>query len=294
MFNTTDVSQSVEQRPLIINNKYPLARTLDWEVEAQPLYYGESKLIKGAYVLLNNSTQSVLGLHRNSYKPFKNEQFIHLVDKLSKSSGFETIGFSSFRGGQKVLAYLANSGSSTIADQPCKDYMIIGNGHDGKTSLSVGFTNRIYRCENMFSQLSTSENRLIHSQNADIEAFGNGLVNQFWSKKTEFAHNAELLSDKVITSEISNELVANLLGVDLDSSAKPSTRTKNIMEQINEAIERETKALGSNAWGLFNGITYYTTHVMRQKEHIFGNPYNAAANYNRKAYNYCSELCLAK
>jgi hypothetical protein len=49
--------------------------------------------------------------------------------------------------------------------------------------------------------------------------------------------------------------------------------------------------LGNNAWGLFNGVTYYTTHVMKSRgSNEMSTMFGAKNTANQIAYNLGLEL----
>jgi hypothetical protein len=61
-------------------------------------------------------------------------------------------------------------------------------------------------------------------------------------------------------------------------------------DEMKESIQSEMKDLGKNAWGLFNGVTYYTSHRMRRGNAGFGNTNGTAQQLNARAWEYCKKL----
>ena len=59
-------------------------------------------------------------------------------------------------------------------------------------------------------------------------------------------------------------------------------------------MNSEMSELGQNAWGLFNGVTWYTTHDMKKKEatkNIFGNVSgDIRHSLNRQGFDFCKEI----
>jgi len=45
-----------------------------------------------------------------------------------------------------------------------------------------------------------------------------------------------------------------------------------------------------NAFGLINGVTWYTSHEIRNTKQHFGNLSGVAREINEKAFNYCMEM----
>ena len=55
-------------------------------------------------------------------------------------------------------------------------------------------------------------------------------------------------------------------------------------------MSREMKDLGQNAFGLFNGVTWYTSHSIRTNNRSFGNSNGVAYEMNKKALYYLSNI----
>ena len=45
-----------------------------------------------------------------------------------------------------------------------------------------------------------------------------------------------------------------------------SKKTKNKVDKLLDCIAKETSEKGDTGWGLLNGVTYYTNHVLQNKE----------------------------
>jgi hypothetical protein len=67
-----------------------------------------------------------------------------------------------------------------------------------------------------------------------------------------------------VTRKLADEMVKYILGVDRNMSIKTdselSTRSRNAMDSLYNHIEKETNQKGLNLFGLFSGVTSWTTH----------------------------------
>ena len=70
-------------------------------------------------------------------------------------------------------------------------------------------------------------------------------------------------------------------------TAELSTRKLNIVNDLWKSVDKECLALGDNLFGLFNGVTHYTTHVRQAKETTFGNAFGTLSRINNEAYQFC-------
>jgi hypothetical protein len=101
-------------------------------------------------------------------------------------------------------------------------------------------------------------------------------------------NNFEKFQDVKIDEKLIQECVARLVNMtDEERLDKEliSTQKLNKMDDIMASIRTETAELGNNGWGLFNGVTHYTTHVMKGKQGVVGNMFGAKNTANQKAYN---------
>jgi hypothetical protein len=66
------------------------------------------------------------------------------------------------------------------------------------------------------------------------------------------------------------------------------------MDDILASIRTEMAELGNNAWGMFNGVTHYTTHVMNARgSNELSTMFGAKNEANQVAYGLGLELMNA-
>lgn len=268
-----------------INSKYPLNPVLDWEIEESPVFDASGNKINGYKMIVNAEDQAVLNICKKTYTPTPNHVFLETVGKLTEVSGFQLEGFHTFKQGQKVLAYLKNPQPKSLAGEKAQDFMVVGNSHDGSTCFFTGLTNQVYRCENMFSA-HNMQNRIYHRKNH--EAVIDDLVETHDLYFNQLTGCYEMLEDFTrcpVTPEIAQNFVQEVLKI--ENPEEVSSRKRNTVERFLEALEVETEAVGNNLYGLFNGATRYTTHMMKSKYAIFGNPFGEANRINQAALSFC-------
>ena len=59
-----------------------------------------------------------------------------------------------------------------------------------------------------------------------------------------------------------------------------------------QAIARETDELGDTLWGVFNGVTWFTSHDVRKQHNNFGNVAGTAERINRIAWEFLQERIM--
>ncbi|UZS00034.1 DUF932 domain-containing protein [Chondrinema litorale] len=263
-----------------------LDKTISWDVEERPIYNANGKQIKGFKELVNNEKGNCISITKSSYIPTKNEKLMELADSFTKDTCFKIGGYATYNNGSKVMAYLENEEPRNFGGLQTKDYLIIGNSHDTTTALFTGMCNQIYRCSNMFGSRHR-QNTIRHSRNQESKIKGISRTTRGYFKHLENVYeNAEKMSLVKVCGKDSDRLICNLLEIESITDKGLSTRSKNIIREIESSIQRESEELGGNLFGLFNGITHYTTHKLSNKN-VFGSMLNTAYNYNQKAYHWC-------
>lgn len=268
--------------------------SLPWEVVEQPIYTNTS-IVQGYKALIRSDNGEILNICKESYTPTKNEQFLEVVSKFEQITGFPVQMVSDISGGKKILAFLKCTDVLSIEGYRFEDYLMIGNSHDGSTGFFVGNSNIMVRCENRFSQ-KYRQFQVYHTKNNHVrvdkvaDSFDSYIKNRqrFYDKYAEYV-------DFEVVEEHKEQLVNLITEVtpeEINGEKEISTRKQNIRLDVWDSVNRECNELGNNLFGLFNGVTHYTTHKRKQKEKVFGNPLGTVADINEKAFKFCNDLLL--
>jgi len=239
-----------------------------WEVERHtPMTINKAGLYvpEDDYVALKRSDNgTTLHLTNATYKETKNSAFVDYAHKLAEASGYALEGFSEFRDGEKVLAYLKATDDMVHKHLglPSENYLVFGNSHNGTTPIFVGSVNILLRCHNAWGRVMQGL-KVRHTKHQDyrIEMFID-LVKGFREEKEREALQLKRLSEIEIDHSILDALANRLLNIDeklLKENILPSS-TGRRKADLMESFTRETNDLGMNLFGAFNGITHFTTH----------------------------------
>lgn len=250
----------------VINNI--LAETeLEWNVKTSPLYlkgdngnYGQQT----DYVAtIREDTQDIFGVFKN-YEIFQNSELAELCYRVAEKEGLTVKGGGQFKGGARVYLQLRNGDTTGIGKNKdtIENYISAINSFDGSTSLRWGYTNKVVSCSNTFwAVYKALDNSLRHTATMkdrveqalrDIELtrrMEQEMLDTFW-KLTEIA-----------TTDIAVRQVIKLVfKTDIDRIMDAPTRTQNQIVQLVDCLNTEQEEKGNTMWGLFNGVTKYTTH----------------------------------
>jgi hypothetical protein len=267
---------------------------IDWEVEERPIFANGLK-ITGYKGLFRGNSDSLLSIQKSSYTPTHNSRFVEVAEKLNEITGFPIKNYYDLEGGKKTLAFLECTDPIQICGHEFKDYLMLGNSFDGSTGFFIGNSSMMVRCSNRFSK-NFRQLQVNHTKNNStrIDTLCS-TFEMFMKERKQLFSKMEQLESVKIDESIRTALVERLTRMTEEEriGTEISTRKSNIISAINHSIDTECKDLGYNAFGLFNGITHYTTHIKQSKNNVFGNPFGTVNELNQKAFKYCNELVFA-
>lgn len=273
-----------------------LKKTFNWEVIENPVFINGIQHPKKK-ALMRSDTGAILSINSNRYRVFSNQKFERLIDRLVNLSGFEFMGYEEFQNGKRVLGFLKNTRPNLkICGQAVKDYLVIGNSHDGSSKIFIGTSNFIFRCENQFTEkIRTYELTHIHELDFSDQDLTR-LLDVYEHSRRNYYRSMEQLSLVPLTNEMVKELVNKLLQTEQNAFAKSEVVNRypmndqmtNKERMFRESIVKETAALGNNLWGLFNGVTHYATHHINSNSFLNSN--GASLEFNQKGLDICLDL----
>lgn len=244
---------------------------LNWKVSKQPLFL-PNEINSGFFGIVRDDNNYTFSTCKEGYFPFQNYQLGELLLRVSEKTGYELHSGGSFNGGGKV--YLQLKTGNTIEGlgkngTTVEGYVTGINSHDGTTSLKWGAVNFTVCCQNTFAYAqrelgnSARHTQSIHSKvEASIQSI-NGIVEQEKSLFEKFIQLSHVEVKKANIAKIVNQIT----DVDINLTAsevkdKVSTYALNRSTELLDSISIEMKSKGQTLWGLFSGVTHYTTHKM--------------------------------
>lgn len=269
---------------------------LNWKVESEGLLTIESGIIvPDRKALIREDTRKVLGIHANSYVPYQNDELLELLFKISQQSRLQVHSGGCFKGGQRVWFQL-KSNDLNIGTDRVEGFISGMNSFDGSSSLAFGNSKTTISCSNtwwtVYREIDT---RLRHSSTMipRIEEILKKIDILLEEEQEGFAE-IQRLGNTTMTSEM-RELVTRML-FNLDKEEKLddlSTRMNNNIIRFNSDVDTEVQGKGSNLWGLFSGVTRYTTHSMKKdKDNSEAKMFGHTGVVERKIYNELVEMTV--
>ena len=242
---------------------------LNWTVREESLTTESGIIIPKQKAIVREDTNKVLSIHGEGYYPYQNHQLIELLDKVSQQSGLEIHRGGSFGDGQKVFIQL-KSNDLKLGDDRIEGYITGINSFDGTTSLAFGPSNITISCQNtFFGAFRSMDTKVRHTKNMvmRVDDICRGLE-KVVEEETKMFEDIKMLSETRMTKESEDWVTRTLFNimrdVDLNDEDSISSVTRNKLSRFEVDLNGELKEKGGNLWGLFSGVTKYTTHSMNK------------------------------
>lgn len=238
---------------------------LNWGVREETITTKSGIIVPNKKALIREDNNAVLSVANESYCPYQNEQLVELLDKVSQQVGLPIHKGGSFGDGEKVFIQL-KSGDLKLGTDRIEGFITGINSFDGSTSLAFGPSNITISCMNTFyAAFRNITTKVRHTKNMvlRIDEICKGLEKVLDEEKGLFEDITKLSETRM--TERNQDWVTRLLfdierQVELTDLESISTQKQNRLSRFYVDLNGELKEKGDNLWGLFSGVTKYTTH----------------------------------
>lgn len=238
---------------------------LNWGVREETITTKSGIVVPNKKALIREDNNAVLSVANESYCPYQNEQLVELLDKVSQQVGLPIHKGGSFGDGEKVFIQL-KSGDLKLGTDRIEGFITGINSFDGSTSLAFGPSNITISCMNTFyAAFRNITTKVRHTKNMvlRIDEICKGLEKVLDEEKGLFEDITKLSETRM--TEKNQDWVTRLLfdierQVELTDLESISTQKQNRLSRFYVDLNGELKEKGDNLWGLFSGVTKYTTH----------------------------------
>ena len=274
---------------------------LNWNVVKKPLMYaGECtpEANNGLhhtpfYGIVREDTGEVFTTVSKSYEPTQNRVIIETMQEIAEDNELDIVKAIPLHGGRKVVVQMKRPDNITvIGGETTEEYIYAINGHDGTTSLKFGFMNKVIFCQNQFAWLSGntfSGYRHTKSIQNKVKELPN-IINftDQYNKIADLQEFAQQSANPKLISDLVNYLAETDKVWNLEE--KLSTRKENMINSLMSCIDSEIDRISHTKWGIFNGVTKYTTHMKSSPNREYGQQESiltgSCGKMNEKAFNF--------
>jgi phage/plasmid-like protein (TIGR03299 family) len=268
---------------------------LNWKVKQEGLVTASGVPVDGHTALVREDNNAILSVMSDGYYPYQNHELIELLDKVSNQTGLEVVKGGEFKNGRRVYVQL-KSADLRLGNDKIEGYLTGINSFDGSTSLAFGPSNITISCMNtFFAAFKQMETKIRHTKNMviKVDEFCRSLENILDDEQQMF-RNIEKLSESRFTNKIKDEVIRSLFNikhdVDLKDEEQTSTQLKNKLSRFYIDLNGELQGKGDNLWGLFSGVTKYTTHSLSKGDNTEAKMFDVYGQREKQIFRNLVEL----
>ena len=239
---------------------------LNWKVKQESLTTESGIIVDGHKAIVREDNNSVLAIHSDGYTPYQNEELMDLLHQVSGRTGLEVHRGGSFKGGGRIYVQL-KSDDLKLGNDRIEGFLTGINSFDGSTSLAFGHSNTTISCMNTFFKVYANKTmqkvRHTKSLSIKVDEICKQLDIVLEHEKETFKHIVELSEtrfDDLIKERVTRKLFDIKPEVNLNDSESISARKMNQLSKFYIDLNGELQQKGDNLWGLFSGVTKFTTH----------------------------------
>ncbi len=268
---------------------------LNWTVREETITTESGIIVPKSKAIVREDTNTVLSVHGDGYFPYQNHQMVELLDKVSQQVGLPIHKGGYFGNGEKVYLQL-KSNDLKLGNDRVEGFITGVNSFDGTTSLAFGPSNITISCQNTFFAAFRNLNAKVrHTKNMEmrIDDICRGLEGGLEEEKIMFEDIKKLSETKMTKKQedwVTRTLFNIMKDVDLNSDKDVSTVTRNRLSRFYVDLNGEVKEKGDNLWGLFSGVTKYTTHSLSKGDNSENNMFGTYGQRERQIFKELVEL----
>lgn len=283
---------------IVENNRVSqfLDRTgLNWKVRTEGLQTSSGIIIPDKIGIVREDDSTILGIHSNGYVPYQNDQMMELLFKVSQQTGLDVHRGGLFGGGRKVFVQL-KSNDLTLGTDRIEGYVTGINSFDGSTSLSFGPSSKTISCQNtFFGVYKDLDSKVRHTKNMELKIDDicrqiEGVVQEETNVFGSIVKMSETRFDDVIKDRVIKSLFNIERNVDIKDIDSVSSVTQNKLSRFYVDLNGEIQGKGDNLWGLFSGVTKYTTHSMGKGDNSENKMFGTYGNRERQIFKQLVEM----
>jgi len=256
---------------------------MDWEVEQWPMLARSLQEDITSNILANirTDTQTILGVVSPHYEPIQNKDLAEFCEALAEQDDtvkVESAG--SIRNGAKVWFLLKGESFSVRDKDEVRPYILVSNGHDGKTSLRCTPTIIRVVCSNTLHMVVPDDGS---KQNLQIDGYTARHIGNVQGKVEEAKAALKLYGRSL---ETNRAMIDTMAARDVDTESikqfflecyvrdfgpiaetptnkierNNRNRAKESFNQFKERFVTDLPVAGSTAWNALNAYTGFLQH----------------------------------
>lgn len=256
-----------------------IASGLNWKVERHPLVFHKDGTVfeTSEFALVRDKDMRVLGVCRERYNIFQNEEALNWCDPLIESGfwTYDTAG--ALKNGEICWVLLKQGEIEIVKKDVINQFLLLLWSHDGSKSIQIMPTSVRVVCNNTL-QVALREaefkSKIKHTSNMKLRLEE---VRKIYSESSKSFENQVEAFKKMLDVKIDVGFVDSYLDVVMDrgfgiknidemQDGKTKTTATNIVSAFKESVYNGsgTRELGitNTLYGLFNGVEETIEHMV--------------------------------
>lgn len=269
---------------------------LNWNVRSEELRTASGIILNDYKALVRDDNNTPLSVVSQTYQPFQNTELYELLEKVSRQTGVQIEKSGYFGEGQKVYIQLKTDDLAMPKGDKVKGYITGINSFDGTTSLAFGNSSITISCMNTFyAAMRELKTKIRHTKNMSIhiDAVCADIDLAIQQEKKMF-ERIKRMSEVTMTDKVKDLVVKALFNLDstldLRKEDAVSTVTRNRINQFGIDLQTELNQKGGSIWGLFSGVTRYTTHSAVKGDSTESKLFGTSGKREREVFNTLADL----
>lgn len=268
---------------------------LNWSVRQDEIQTIGGIVIPDKKAIVREDTNQVLEVMGKDYFPYQNHELMELLYQVSNKTGLEVHRGGSFKDGARVYVQL-KSEDLKLGNDRIEGFLTGINSFDGSTSLAFGHSNVTISCQNkFFSAFRQVQNKIRHTKSMSIriDEICKRLDVVLEEEQSIYRHIVELSEttfDDLMKERVTRKLFGIKPEINLNDQEAISTQTRNKMSKFYIDLNGEIQSKGDNLWGLFSGVTKYTTHSYTKNDNTEAKMYGRIGQIEQEIFSNLVEL----
>ena len=243
---------------------------LNFTVSKQKMYTEASNLTDYEetqfYATIRNDTKVSLGCVTDRYVVKQNNDLLDIIlDKIGDEQyDLEQSKCGQFKGGKKIFFFIKIDKKVDFGQEMADTYVYAVSSHDGSARLAFGITTKLHSCSNMFGLLmADKENQHIIKHTKRMEGITeHNKLDELIQQNTS---GLSVVMKRLGTARPSENFVLDILNlIGKVDGKRVMQETVAKRELLSSSITSEMEEKGNSYYGLFNGVTHYLTHKVKE------------------------------
>lgn len=257
------------------------AARIDWKVDLIPLYAaagGFHARVPDRFAVVRQDLwgkegSKLFGIVGAEYRPLQNSEAFHFFDAIIETGlvTYESAG--ALKDGERVWVLARVKGDISVVDQKIERYLLLSNGHDGKTAVNIRFTPIRVVCQNTLSWAEEERSPLFHIYHDQrmerrvkkAEEAIKGILAEYDKVEVLFNRFAKTPMEVVPTAGYFTNVFPDPRRHSNERASTYEGRLEKVRETRRNAARlakygRGNKAVQGTLWAAYNGVTELVDH----------------------------------